>query len=141
MKGGTVWIKCLFKVKVVNFLLMFHWAVLVYLVLTYLTYLCTQILCKNESIKGSPISRFTCINGEQKIYTSRFPSLGISRLELENPRWNTYVGHWKLEFQYRDFFFHHLCDSRNMRFFSGNKKRINGELRYMLYVLMYYLHD
>ena len=25
---------------------------------------------------------------------SRFPSLGIPRLELENPRWNTYVGHW-----------------------------------------------
>ena len=30
----------------------------------------------------------------QKNYISRFPSLGIPRLELENPRWNTYVGHW-----------------------------------------------
>ena len=26
--------------------------------------------------------------------SSRFPSLGIPRLELENPRWNSYVGHW-----------------------------------------------
>ena len=26
--------------------------------------------------------------------TSRFPSLGIPRLELENPRWNSYVGPW-----------------------------------------------
>ena len=25
---------------------------------------------------------------------SRFPRLGIPRLELENPRWNSYVGHW-----------------------------------------------
>ena len=25
---------------------------------------------------------------------SQFPSLGIPRLELENPHWNTYVGHW-----------------------------------------------
>ena len=25
---------------------------------------------------------------------SWFPSLGIPRLELENPRWNSYVGHW-----------------------------------------------
>ena len=28
------------------------------------------------------------------VHSSRFPSLGIPRLELENPRWNTYVGHW-----------------------------------------------
>ena len=28
------------------------------------------------------------------IVISRFPSLGIPRLELENLRWNTYVGHW-----------------------------------------------
>ena len=28
------------------------------------------------------------------IDSSRFPSLGIPRLELENPRWNSYVGHW-----------------------------------------------
>ena len=28
------------------------------------------------------------------IFSSRFPSLGIPRLELENPRRNTYVGHW-----------------------------------------------
>ena len=28
------------------------------------------------------------------LVSSRFPSLGILRLELENPRWNTYVGHW-----------------------------------------------
>ena len=28
------------------------------------------------------------------IGNSRFPSLGIPRLELENPRWNSYVGHW-----------------------------------------------
>ena len=28
------------------------------------------------------------------VHTSWFPSLGIPRLELENPRWNTYVGHW-----------------------------------------------
>ena len=27
-------------------------------------------------------------------YNSQFPSLGIPRLELENPSWNTYVGHW-----------------------------------------------
>ena len=27
-------------------------------------------------------------------FNSRFPSLGIPRLELENPCWNTYVGHW-----------------------------------------------
>ena len=27
-------------------------------------------------------------------YISRFPSFGIPRLELENPRRNTYVGHW-----------------------------------------------
>ena len=27
-------------------------------------------------------------------FYSRFPSLGIPRLELENLRWNTYVGHW-----------------------------------------------
>ena len=29
-----------------------------------------------------------------KINSSRFPSLGIPRLELVNPRWNSYVGHW-----------------------------------------------
>ena len=27
-------------------------------------------------------------------HTSRFPSLGIPRLDLEYPCWNTYVGHW-----------------------------------------------
>ena len=27
-------------------------------------------------------------------HISQFHSLGIPRLELENPRWNSYVGHW-----------------------------------------------
>ena len=29
-----------------------------------------------------------------QFFNSQFPSLGIPRLELENPRWNSYVGHW-----------------------------------------------
>ena len=36
-------------------------------------------------------------NFTAKVHTnvnSRFPSLGIPRLELENLCWNTYVGHW-----------------------------------------------
>ena len=39
--------------------------------------------------------RTTCLHLLAKsILTSRFPSLGIPRLDLEYPRWNTYVGHW-----------------------------------------------
>ena len=29
-----------------------------------------------------------------ELFSSWFPSLGIPRLDLEYPRWNTYVGHW-----------------------------------------------
>ena len=30
----------------------------------------------------------------KRVENSRFPLLGIPRLDLENLRWNTYVGHW-----------------------------------------------
>ena len=32
--------------------------------------------------------------GQKNTIISRFPSLGIPMLDLEYPRWNTYVGHW-----------------------------------------------